>query len=101
MVNFMDGGMYNFWHKDGLVRTSQNAKPVVEFAKFQREAQGGKGRKMGDWHHLMRIPTAKIEQYINEGKLKSNCLQDPEQLAKLQLLIKKECPAFVCTDKKF
>lgn len=96
------GAKRNFWHEDSsgniFYTQVQDVQPILEHCKEARDIQT-KNSRTKNWHKVCSVPTTLIEKWIIEGKLTKHFYADDEQRVKLTQLVKREAPAFMCTEK--
>ena len=86
-----------------IYSSTQNVKPIIEFAKNMRDLQKGsqnKHEKMNDMHMAMRIPTTLIDKLIYEKKLSPEYMRNKDEKAKLYAIIQRDYPEFCTTNRK-
>jgi hypothetical protein len=81
----------------------QDVTEVLKFCKHMRDNQIGSNKKSGqrmkDYHMAYRCPTILIEKLINDKVLTIDYARDPGQKAKLALIIQRDYPGFLCTNR--
>ncbi len=102
-VNLADGEKRNFWVNKGsegcFFAQVQDVRLILQDCKESRDVQT-KNSRSKNWHRVCSVPTILIEKWINEGKLTNKFYKDPDQQLKLQQLVLKEAPMFMCTEKE-